>query len=126
MTSTFKVNSLQLAYLQFCVELLDQHYQASAFECALVCALAALSHDQDCWLFYTSYMDILSKVIRIGQGFVVQHTLLLGSDSEDLFEEMDRKKAGDWRDEAVGTKTPMDWMMNTASVDQMALALLGR
>jgi hypothetical protein len=144
-TSTFKVNSLQLACLQFCVGLLDQQYQQSAFECALVCALAPLSHDEDCWLLRTSYVDILSKVIRIGRSLVVQHTLLLGSDSEFLFEELERKTAGDWRGEVlceipmecdrpgatrfewllswlettmvVGTKSPVDWMMKIASVD---------
>lgn len=136
------MSPLRLACLQFCVELLDQHYQGSPFECALVCALTALGYDQDGWLPLNSYVDILSKAIRIGQSFVVQHTLLLGSDSEDLFEEMERKRAGDWtggilceipsefnsarptRSEllyswlntsiVVGTKSPMDWMLSTA------------
>jgi hypothetical protein len=137
----FRLNSLQLACLQFCVELLDQHYRASAFECPLVCALAAQGYDQNGWLPLNSYVDILSKAIRIGQSFAVQHTLLLGSDSEDLFEEMERKLAGDWsgavlceipsefdtagktRSELlyswltttlVGTKSPMAWMMSIA------------
>jgi hypothetical protein len=138
----FRLNPLQLACLQFCVALLDQHYQASEFECALVCALAALGYDQDGWLPLNSYVDILSKAIRLGQFFAVQHTLLLGSDSEELFEEMERKMAGDWsgavlceiplefdrakmtRSEllyswlnakaVIGTKTPMDWMMSIA------------
>lgn len=138
----FRLNRLQLPCLQFCVELLDQHYQASAFECPLVCALAALGYDQDGWLPLNSYVNILSKAIRIGQSFAVQHTLLLGSDSEDLFEDMERRKAGHWTGEVcceipsafdrarmtrsellcswlettavVGTKTPMDWMMSIA------------
>jgi hypothetical protein len=138
----FRLNPLELACLQFCVELLDQHYQASAFECALVCALAALGYDQDGWLPLNSYVDILSKAIRIGQSFVVQHTLLLGSDSEDLFDYMKRKKAGYRTGEVgceipspfdragmtrsellyswvktttvVGTKSPMDWMIGVA------------
>jgi hypothetical protein len=88
------------------------------------------------------YVDILSKAIRIGQSFVVQHTLLLGSDSEDLFDYMKCKKAGHWMGEmaceipsvfdrvrmtrsdllyswlktttVVGTKSPMDWMIGVA------------
>jgi hypothetical protein len=140
--SVFRLNSLQLACLQFCVELLNQHYHDSAFECALVCALAALGYDQDGWLPLNSYVDILSKAVRIGQSLVVQHTLLLGSDSEDLFEDMQCKKDGDWTGEVlceipsisdrtratrsdllsswlrttivVGTKSPMDWMLSIA------------
>ena len=124
------------------MELLNQHYQASAFECVLVCALAALGYDQDGWLPLNHYGDCLSKTIRIGQSLVVQHTVLWGSDSDDLFEEMERKRAGDWTGEVlceipsefnrarptrsellyswlqttttVGTKTPMDWMMSLA------------
>jgi hypothetical protein len=127
------------------VELLNQHHRSSALECALVYALAALGHDSNCWLNWRSYADLLDKAIRIAQSFMVQHTLRSGSDSEDHFEDMERKKAGDsWGEVAcevpselnrprptrsewlyswlkttttVGTKSPMDWMIRIASGD---------
>jgi hypothetical protein len=45
-------------------------------------------------------------VIRIGQSFIVQQTLLLGSDSKDIFEELEkreleRKRIGDWTGEML-------------------------
>ena len=139
-----ELRSLERACLQFCVELLDQHYEVETFECALVCALAALSHDDKGWLRLVSYVDILSKMIRIGQSLMVQHTLLLGSDAEERFEVLKRREAGlqtaemlceiPYEDDSesegpthaerldfwlettrtIRVKTPMVWMMSIA------------
>ncbi|KAF3404026.1 hypothetical protein F1880_010314 [Penicillium rolfsii] len=117
--STFHLNALQRACLDFCTVLLEQHYQTSAFGCALVYGLAALGYDHRGWLPFNAYVDELSKVIWVGQSFVVQSALLMGSDSEDCFEYT--KDAKDWLGKAachvpkcilVGTNIPVDWMMS--------------
>ncbi|KAJ6117868.1 DNA helicase recq [Penicillium sp. IBT 18751x] len=137
--STFRLNTLQHACLDFCIALLDQPYQTSAFDCALVCGLAALGYDHRGWLPFNAYVDILSKAIRIGQSFVVHYALLKGSDSEDYFDYMEGKDAKEWQGEEAchilnkkglefsewlsalrnsrmvfGTKNPMGWMMSIA------------
>jgi hypothetical protein len=63
--TTFRVSALQLACLQFCAELVDQEYQDSPFDCALVCALAALGVDVHGWLNRDVYVDTLFCVHRI-------------------------------------------------------------
>lgn len=108
-TSIFRVNQLQLAYLQSYIELLSQHYRSSALRYALVCAQAALRHDSDGWLNWRSYADLLDKAIRIAQSFMVQHTLRSGSDSKDHFEDIERKKAGDsWGEVAYKVPSELD------------------
>lgn len=89
------MNPLQRACLKFCLELLGQSYQTSAFECALVCAWAALGFDEGGWLPLSSYVDVISKAIRMSQSFGFHVALLLGSDSKRRFAEMERKNAGD-------------------------------
>ncbi|KAJ5249574.1 hypothetical protein N7524_011890 [Penicillium chrysogenum] len=96
-----------------------RHSGSSALECALVYALAALGHDSNCWLNWRSYADLLDKAIRIAQSFMVQHTLRSGSDSEDHFEDMERKKAGDSWGEVACEQWESDFGNNFSKRDRM-------
>ncbi|KAF3003903.1 hypothetical protein E8E15_000711 [Penicillium rubens] len=96
-----------------------RHHRSSALECALVYALAALGHDSNCWLNWRSYADLLDKAIRIAQSFMVQHTLRSGSDSEDHFEGMERKKAGDSWGEVACEQWESDFGNNFSKRDRM-------
>lgn len=78
------MSPLQLACLQFCIELLDQGYHESPYECALVCVLGALSYNCDGWLKPQLYHSIVCRVHRIAQGLVLHYTLLLGSDAKEI------------------------------------------
>ncbi|KAJ2518949.1 hypothetical protein H4217_003005 [Coemansia sp. RSA 1939] len=65
------------ACLEFCIELLNQHYQTYEYESALVCAMAVLGCKVNGWHDPDSYPTILSRVIKIAHFFVVERALWL-------------------------------------------------
>ncbi|KAI9035075.1 uncharacterized protein KD926_004657 [Aspergillus affinis] len=65
------------AYLEFCVELLNQRHRTHEYKNVLVCARAVLDRSETGWHGADSYPPILSRVIKIARFVVVQKALWL-------------------------------------------------
>ncbi|KAJ5205115.1 hypothetical protein N7472_001563 [Penicillium cf. griseofulvum] len=69
---TFSVSPIQIACMDFCIELLNQRIGVSEYESAFVCALAVLGRTSYGWMDTDSYPPILSKILKIAR-FIVLH-----------------------------------------------------
>ncbi|EDN04239.1 predicted protein [Histoplasma mississippiense (nom. inval.)] len=69
----FKLTKMQMACLDFCIELLNQRVQVEDYECALVDALAVLGRGEYGWCDAESYPPILSRIIKVAR---LCHTVL--------------------------------------------------
>ncbi|EDN07518.1 predicted protein [Histoplasma mississippiense (nom. inval.)] len=81
----FKSTKIQMACLDFCIELLDQRVQVEDYECALVDALAVLGRGEYGWRDAESYptggggMDVHS--IQGRSGYEIQHIQIKSDNS---------------------------------------------
>jgi hypothetical protein len=79
------LDSLQLACLNFCIELLNQKVNDNEYDCALVCAAALLgvSPSESGWRDATTYPQILSSIIKIAHFLIVQKAVELSRVEEE-------------------------------------------
>ncbi|KAJ9480835.1 hypothetical protein VN97_g12688, partial [Penicillium thymicola] len=63
----FSTSPIQVACMDFCIELLNQHIGASEYESAFVCVLAVLGRTSYGWKDTHSYPPILSKILKIAR-----------------------------------------------------------
>ncbi|KAJ5443111.1 hypothetical protein N7445_004862 [Penicillium cf. griseofulvum] len=68
----FSASPIQIACMDFCIELLNQRIGVSEYESAFVCALAVLGRTSYGWMDTDSYPPILSKILKIAR-FIVLH-----------------------------------------------------
>lgn len=95
---------IDVACLDFCIELLNQRIQVEDYECALVCALAVLGRGEGGWRNAESYPPILSKIMKIGRFMVVHKAMRLDPKASDMMHLLrDHRMAGDWV-----VESPMD------------------
>lgn len=80
----FSLSPIQLACMDFCIELLNQRIGASEYESAFVCALAVLGRTSYGWRDTNSYPPILSKILKIARFIVLYKALLLDPYADDL------------------------------------------
>jgi superfamily II DNA or RNA helicase len=123
---------LQLACLDFCVELLNQQAERDEYECALVCALAVLGVTETGWKDTLAYPSILSSVIKCARFMVLQMAVMKGEEADaggsiaTAAIPLTTAKGQTRRDKGPrfelermmasfmlsGTAGPMDWMMS--------------
>lgn len=95
---------IDIACLDFCIELLNQRIQVEDYECALICALAVLGRGERGWRDAESYPPILSKIIKIGRFMVVHKAMRLDPKACEMMQLLrDHRMAGDWV-----VESPMD------------------
>ncbi|CAL5865802.1 uncharacterized protein PFLUO_LOCUS8 [Penicillium psychrofluorescens] len=93
----YQMSPIQVACMDFCIELLNQRVGAKEYECALVCALAVLGRGRDRWRDAESYPPILSKMIKIGRFMVLHKALRLDPHAEQILDYMrDRHEVQTW------------------------------
>ena len=59
------MTAIEKACLEFCIELLNQHYYSHKYKSTLVCAMAVLGQGEAGWWDPKSYPLILSRVIKV-------------------------------------------------------------
>jgi hypothetical protein len=102
--SPLTLTLIQVACLDFCMELLNQRIQVEEYECALICALAVLGRGENRWRDPESYPPILSKVIKITRFMVVHKAMRLDPNASQMMVLMrERQMDGDWE-----TESPME------------------
>ena len=95
---------IDVACLDFCIELLNQRIQVEDYECALVCALAVLGRGEGGWRNAESYPPILSKIMKIGRFMLVHKAMRLDPKASDMMHLLrEHRMAGDWV-----VESPMD------------------
>src|SRR5699024_9503700 len=82
----FELAPIDVACLDFCIELLNQRIQVEDYECALVCALAVLGRGEGGWRDAESYPPILSKIIRISRFMVVHKAMRLDRTAGEMMQ----------------------------------------
>ncbi|KKZ66220.1 hypothetical protein EMCG_08056 [[Emmonsia] crescens] len=93
----FKLTKIQMACLDFCIELLNQRVQVEDYECALVDALAVLGRGEYGWRDAESYPPILSRIIKVARFMVVHKALRLDANASDMLaRNQARQMVGDW------------------------------
>ncbi|EDN11442.1 predicted protein [Histoplasma mississippiense (nom. inval.)] len=80
----FKLTKMQMACLDFCIELLNQRVQVEDYECALVDALAVLGRGEYGWCDAESYPPMLSRIIKVARFMVVHKALRLDANASDM------------------------------------------
>ncbi|EDN04237.1 predicted protein [Histoplasma mississippiense (nom. inval.)] len=75
---------MQMACLDFCIELLNQRVQVEDYECALVDALAVLGRGEYGWRDAESYPPILSRIIKVARFMVVHKAVRLDANASDM------------------------------------------
>lgn len=96
-SSQFELLPIDIACLDFCIELLNQRIQVEDYECALICALAVLGRGEGGWRDAESYPPVLSKIVKIGRFMVVHKAMRLDPKAHDMMQLLrDHRMAGDW------------------------------
>lgn len=75
------LTKLQIACLDFCIELLNQRINFNEYECPLLTALAVQGLGPGGWRTCDSFPPILSKVIKVARFMVLHKALLLAPDA---------------------------------------------
>ncbi|OGE47605.1 hypothetical protein PENARI_c040G09324 [Penicillium arizonense] len=102
--SPFYLAPIDLACLNFCIELLNHRIKVEDYESALICATAVLGRGESGWRTAESYPPILSKLIKIARFMVVHKALKLDPTAEAmLYQLAEHQMAGDW-----DTESPLD------------------
>jgi hypothetical protein len=95
--SPFQLAPIDLACLNFCIELLNHRIKVEDYESALICATAVLGRGEAGWRTAESYPPILSKLIKIARFMVVHKALKLDSTAEAMLYQLAKHQmAGDW------------------------------
>jgi len=93
----YQMTPIQVACMDFCIELLNDRIRAEEYECALICALAVLGRGRDRWRDAESYPPILSKMIKISRFMVLHKALRLDPHAEQILDYMrDRQEVQAW------------------------------
>ncbi|EDN04941.1 conserved hypothetical protein [Histoplasma mississippiense (nom. inval.)] len=120
----FKLTKIQMACLDFCIELLNQRVQVEDYECALVDTLAVLGRGEYGWRDAESYPPMLSRIIKVARFMVVHKALRLDANASDMLARNQASQmVGEWAvvspmEEADYTFTgnqnegPMQWMLD--------------
>ena len=112
--SPFQLAPIDLACLNFCIELLNHRIKVEDYESALICATAVLGRGEAGWRTAESYPPILSKLIKIARFMVVHKALKLDATAEAmLYQLAEHQMAGDWN-----TESPLDSPEFQTSDDQ--------
>lgn len=83
----FHYRDIELACIDFCLELLNQRINADEYECALVCALAVIGRSRTGWQTVEAYSPILSKIIKIARFIVLGRALWLDPHAEHIIQQ---------------------------------------
>jgi hypothetical protein len=111
--SPFQLAPIDLACLNFCIELLNHRIKVEDYESALICATAVLGRSEAGWRTAESYPPILSKVIKLARFMVVHKALKLDSRAEAMLDQLAKHQmAGDW-----DTESPLDSPEFQTSID---------
>jgi hypothetical protein len=73
----FVMTPLEMACLEFCIELLNQKTKVHKYESPLVCAMAVLGRGKQGWRDPDSFPLIISRVLKVARFLVVQKALWL-------------------------------------------------
>jgi hypothetical protein len=77
------LSSVERAYLDFCVELLNQRVTQQEYDSTLVCAAAVLGVHEDSFRTPEDYLPILLRVIKIARFIVVKKAVELSNEPEE-------------------------------------------
>jgi hypothetical protein len=80
----FELRPIEIALLEFCIDLLRQKIRNDEYGCAFICATAALGCGQFGWATPESFRPQISSIIKIARFFVLHKALRLDPRSVEI------------------------------------------
>jgi hypothetical protein len=80
----FELRPIEIALLEFCIDLLRQKIRNDEYGCAFICATAVLGCGQFDWATPESFPPQISSIIKIARFFVLHKALRLDPRSVEI------------------------------------------